>query len=165
MGFNSKINWSKDFTLDNSTTFHSEYEKKSDVFVAPFMLSVPGFVKALFLRKFTDAGPLVLETVVFNRVDGPSFAATCSQDLILVNLYYSATEEKSLVILPDPSACPGKVFIVKDISGFASSLNYIIVGSFSGATIDGNFDFTIATSGGAAWFMSDGTNYKILEVL
>lgn len=160
MGFNSKINWSKDFTLDNSTTFHSEYEKKSGVTVAPYMLSVPGFVKTLFSRKFVDTGPLVLSTVV---VDGPTaYSASCNDDLILFRIGVGSNR----VTLPFPSVCPGGLFIIKDDLGIASPTTYIEIEVDSGPLhIDGLRYVRIQNQGGAIWLMSDGTNYRIIEAL
>ena len=160
--------------MDNSTTFHSEYEKKSDVSVAPFMLSVPGFVKALFLRKYTDAGPLVLETVIADAryLSLGIYTATCSNDLILYKIDTTASYN-GVVRLPDPSSCPGGVFIIKDDLGVAGTPNphnpgnnYKIRISNSGSGLfDGLTFLDIENQKGTAWVMSDGTNYKILEVL
>ena len=155
--------------MDNSTTFHSEYEKKSDVSVAPFMLSVPGFVKALFSRKYTETGgPLVLTTVV---VDGDLYSASCSDDLILFRFDTSAASVQR-VRLPTPASCPGALFIVKDDLGLAGTLNpsdpgvtyKIQIDAFT-QLIDGNTKIVLDTQHGAMWFVSDGTNYNTIEAL
>lgn len=164
MGFNAKINWSKDFTLDNSTTFHSEYGKKPGVEVAPFILSVPSFTKNMFQREYTGAGPLVLTTTLFDRGTGTVvFSATCSHDLMLVKLL-NVLEDMQAIELPNPSDCSGKVFIIKEITGYASITNHIDISPISG-TIDGANQIELSTPYGAVWLMSDGTNYKLLEVL
>ena len=159
-----KINFSEDYTLDNSETYLGEYPNCYGGIGAPIVLSNPGFIQNIFQRECTSAGPLVLTTTLFDRGAGTViFNATCSHDLILVKLL-NVLEDKQAVLLPAPSDCPGKVFIIKEITGYASATNHIDIAPVSGM-VDGASQAMLATPYGAMWLMSDGTNYKLLEVL
>ena len=164
MATDENINFSEDYTLDNSETYSNEYPNCYGGIGAPVVLSNPGFVQNIFQRECTDAGPLVLTTTLFDRGTGTvTFNATCSHDLILVKLL-NVVADTQAVALPAPSDCAGKVFVIKEITGYASVTNHIDITPTSG-TIDGISQIELSTPYGAVWLMSDGTNYKLLEVL
>ena len=159
--------WNSSHVLQTLARVHSEQARKSGIEVAPFALGTTGVVQNIFPRVFVGSGPLVLTTVA---VDGNTYNATCNDDLILFRIN-TAVSTAQRVILPSAASCAGGFFIVKDDLGVAGTanphnpgVNYRISVTDSTSSIEGDPNYLIENQYGAAWFLSDGTSYHLLEV-
>ena len=162
--------WNSSHVLQVYARIHNEQAKKEGITVAPLVLGSTGVNQNIFLRKLTDDGPLILTTVA---VDGNTYNANCSDDLILFKINTSVSTVQR-VNLPAAATCPGGVFIIKDELGVAGTpnphnpgTNYRIYIRDASSAMDENAGGAIFLEKqyGTVWVMSDGTNYNILEVM
>jgi hypothetical protein len=148
------INFSEDYTLDNSSTFNDEYIFNRCYPVGPVVLGTPGFAGNLFGRRLQDSGYYVNVTVT----TGLTHTADCCQGLILVktgNPSFSMT-------LPSASSCAkGKTIIIKDSLGLSSTYPINIAADGSD-TIDGYASIQVDNSYGSIWLAPAASNKWVI---
>jgi len=82
-----------------------------------------------------------------------------SDNILNTDFYIGCNQIAEITLLLPTNPRDGQMFIVKDESGSASSLNIII--DANGGTIDGESSFTINVDYGAVNIMSNDTEYYI----
>jgi len=115
---------------------------------------VSGGASALPSYKASGLQPVPISSVV---ASSPYVVTDASEYFIPVNTGAART-----IQLPNsPAAGAGRVFIVKDATGTASSFNISVTTPGGTVTIDGNTTYTMATDFQALQFIFDGTNYYV----